>query len=162
MGVDLHMHIMNNKGIVLEKEIFDGRNSTWFENIAGRGYDEVYDAFPRHYGLPEETPAEISEYQSIAGYYDFYYTTVKEFKEWYEEYNPAVDACWVTTYDKWRIQNKGYIPEDPKHYLDGDDIIADMHFVVYENRYDCSKWLFDYLQNHSFANDDIILYYFDR
>ena len=48
MGVDITMHIVRGKNEIIYENIFDGRNSEWFDNISGRGTD-IYDEFPAKY-----------------------------------------------------------------------------------------------------------------
>ena len=150
MGVDIHMYVVK-KGSVLESEIFDGRNSEWFNNLQGRGFDWEYDNLSIEWGISPNAPSTDefnSEELSDRGYYGFHHISAKKFVEWFEKYRPDRQAGWVSTYDKWRIENKGYIPEDLPLYLDKEDNINDMHFIEYDNPYDCSKWLYDYLIEH--------------
>ena len=146
----------------LAKEIFDGRNSEWFSNLQQDGWNNIYDHLPIQCGFSPDAPDEFEEkYKDKLGYYGFNYIKVSDFKEWFVKYRPDIDAGWVTTYEKWRIEKKGYVPEDLCHYLSEDDDIRDMHFVEVENKYDCSKWLYDYLKDHDIPNDATIWYCFD-
>lgn len=86
---------------------------------------------------------------------------VSLFKAWFLAYRPDKDAAWVNTYDKWRIENKNYVPEDPKHYLDKDDDIRDMHFIEFEDEYNCSRWLYNYLEDNDIPLTADIVYCFD-
>lgn len=160
MGMDIHIHIFRGNEVIA-KEIYDGRNSEWFRNLQGDGWDNVYDSldYYKHYGLPEEAPEWIKETLNKDGYFGHFYLKVGDFITWFEEHHPERDAGWVTTYDKWRIERQNYIPEDVKHYLDEDDIIEDMHFVEFEKKYDNSKWLYYYVKDY--LPDDIIIIYFD-
>lgn len=161
MGKDIHIHIVQNKEYI-KKEIFDGRNSEWFANLTRDGLDDCYDLLDIKYGLSPQAPEEIDK-KSLTedGYFDFYYINVKEFKDWFQKYRPDIDAGWVTTYDKWRIENKGYVPEDICHYLSEDDNPADMHFIEIVNQYDCSAWLSTYLVDHEIDDNADITYWFD-
>ena len=160
MGMDIHMALVKNNEYVKE-DIFDGRNSDWFNNMAGNGWDDVYDKLPMNYGLSEQTPAEYEEkYKDWC--FNYRYINVKDFKEWFQKYRPDIDAGWVSTYDKWRIEKKGYIPEDIFHYLPEDANLADMHFIEVINQYDCSAWLFTYLVDNNIDDDVDIVYCFDN
>ena len=165
MGIDIHMSIVRN-GKESIPNIFDGRNSDWFRNLCGDGWDEEYDHLPSHYGIPDECPEKIKEdfdRPARDGYYGFYYIIVKDFKEWFEDYRPDLQAGWASTYDKWRIENKHYIPENGlPHYLDKEDNKDDMHFIEYANIYDCSRWLYQFLCDRNVPGDAYIVYYFDR
>lgn len=162
MGVDIHMDILHN-GEVIKKDIFDGRNSEWFNNLQpDRGWDDEYGLLNICYGYPDETPEDyIKRYEDKRTYFGRHYIKVQDFVEWFWTYRPDKKAGWVTTYDKWRIENKGYIPEDLPTCLYKDDIIEDMHFITYENRWDCSKWLVEYLMGNEIPVDAYIVYCFD-
>ena len=164
MGRDIHLYITKGKKII-EKEIFDGRNSRWFDNICGKGLDDEYNYFPNSYGIPADAPETIAMTYDRAkedGYFDFYFMNVGKFKEWYEKYKPCLKAGWVNAYDKWRIEKKGYVPEDLPTWLSDDFREGDSYFVEYIDIYDCSKWLFDYLDDNYISDDATIIYYFDN
>ena len=163
MGIDIHMFIVKN-GEYLKKNIYTGRNSDWFSNLQMEGWDNEYDYFPIWGGFPDDMPKEhpsIEELQKNC-YYGFFHIKVEDYINWFNEYKPHIDAGWVSTYDKWRIENKNYIPERLSHILDKDDNPADMHFIEVEKKYDNSKWLHDYLIENSIPMDAYIVYYFDR
>ena len=162
MGVDIHMHIIDKDGKVLAKEIFDGRNSDWFNNLQGCGWDEEYDYFPAYSGLPENCAKEIKSFMGEIGYYGFCDMTIRDYRNWFNKYRPDIKAGWVSTYDKWRMERKHYIPEDLPISLSPEDNKDDMHFVEYENIHDCSKWLYNYLEKNDFPMDAHIVYYFDH
>lgn len=153
------MYILNKDHEIIEKEIYDGRNSEWFNNLRGRGWDSIYDYLPIKYGIPELFP--IPEEKLIKEhYYDFQYITVKDFKEWYKEFRPDIDAGWVQKYDAWAYRKKGIIP-NLNHYLyvKEDERIEDFEFIEVENKYDNSRWLYEYIKKE--FDDSIIFYYFD-
>ena len=162
MGVDIHMFIcQDNK--VIQSNIYDGRNSEWFDNLQGSGWDDVYDKLPMVYGWPSMVPDELKEeYSREKGCYGYHHILVKNYKIWYVEYNPYKRAGWVTTYDKWKMENQGYIPETAKTYLDEDDVLADMYFVEWKNEYDPSTWLYNYLCDNKIDNNAWIVYCFDN
>lgn len=161
MGKDIHLNIVQN-GEYIKKEIFDGRNSEWFANLEGDGWDDCYDHLDTEFGLSPQAPKELNiEKMREEGYFNFYYINVKKFKEWFQQYRPDIDAGWVSTYDKWRIENKGYIPENIFHYLSEVENPADMHFIEITNQYDCSAWLFTYLVDHKIDDNADITYWFD-
>lgn len=164
MGVDIHMSIVKDKKY-LAKEIYDGRNSDWFANLQKEGWDDEYDYLPAIYGFPEDMPEEAKSIEKLLQegcYYGFYHIKVEDYVDWFKKYKPYIDAGWVSTYDQWRIENKGYIPEELSHYLSNKDNIADMHFIEVEKKYDNSKWLFDYLVDNKIPNTAYIIYFFDR
>ena len=160
MGVDIHMNIVKNKEVIA-KDIFDGRNSEWFNNLQGGGWNNEYDHLPAEYGFSDQTPDDIKEYYNKDWCYGFNSVNVSEFKKWFEKYHPDLSAGWISTYDKWRMENKGYIPEDLPVYLGKEDNPADMYFIEYENPYDCSRWLNDYLVENNIPDDADIIYCFD-
>ena len=162
MGIDIHMHIIDKDGKVLAKEIFDGRNSEWFSDLRGDGWNDEYYHLPSYFGFPEGTPKEITKYDGMLGYFGFYYMVVGDFKDWFNKYRPDLKAGWASTYDKWRIEKKHYIPDELPTNLSAEDDKDNMHFVEYENIYDCSKWLYKYLEEENFPDDAYISYYFDN
>lgn len=165
MGVDIHMHIISKEGKIKFKDIFDGRNSDWFNNISGGDYhNEFYQSFPVRYGIPEAVPDSIKEdfdNKDEYCYYDFRHVNVGEFLEWFEEARPDIDAGWVCTYDKWLYENKKIVPELDR-WLDEDANPYDYHFIEVENPWDCSRWLFEFIgEREDITVDDFIVYYFD-
>ena len=167
MGVDIHMHIVKDGKIVL-KDIYEGRNGEWFDNIDPSSYfthNDNYIKFPSYLGISEQAPStdEFNEKKlDSLGYYHFSFVNVGEFRKWFEEYRPDIDAGWVNTYTKWRIENKGYIPDEVQRYLYEEDIIADMHFIEYTNEYEPSKRLYDFLDINKIDDDADITYWFDN
>ena len=164
MGVDIHMHIVGKNGEHKYEDIFDGRNSHWFDNICHNVIDEAYSNFPHEAGLPECVPETIEhdfEHRE-EGYYDFYYVNVEKFMKWYLQMRPDIDAGWVSTYDMWLYQSKGIIPNDLNHWLDKECNPNDYHFIEVEDPYECSRWLHEFITSHEDIHpEDNIVYYFD-
>lgn len=162
MGVDIHMSIVGQNGEFKHHDIFDGRNSEWFDNITHSYHTSFYQNFPRMCDIPEKVPDEIKEDHEDGGYYDFFHVRVGEFMDWFEETRPDIDVGWVCTYDQWLYQKKGIVPE-LSHFLDEDDNPYDYHFIEVENPWDCSRWLYEFLiANKETVNpEDFIVYYFD-
>lgn len=169
MGVDIHLYIaQKNKP---SEEVFHGlRNGEWFDNICGNGSQPEYDELPSVQGLSplvddtirkETYNDEQTKYQDF--YYNFYYINVGEFKKWFEKYRPDIDAGWVTTYDKWRIEkNKITYPDFYlSHFMIEDVNPKDQHFIEYTNRYDLSRQLYDILISKKIPDDADLTYYFD-
>lgn len=164
MGMDITLSIIENKQY-LAKNIFDGRSREWFDNMRGRGNDFEYDFLPVDYPcfFPEGVFPEDLDFDLLeeAGYFDFRTIKVDDYIDWFRKYRPDIDAGWVNSYDKWRIETKGYIPEDVDHYLDPEANPADMHFIEIKKKYDCAKWLYDYIIDNNISSDAYIFYYFD-
>ena len=167
MGRDIHMQVFkrdkNNKLNIFEEEIFDGRNSDWFNNLVGNGWDNEYDFLPTYWGVPEDAPEkykEIYENRKDNCYFDFRYFRVIDFLNWYNKYKPYLKAGWATRYEEWicRVKNMPleYLPIS-KPDDDGDEYT----FIEYENKNDCSKWLYEYIKEKELGFEDIIFYYFD-
>ena len=157
------MYIVKDNEVIADN-IFDGRNSEWFGNLQDEGWDDTYDNLPIVHGISSKAPKTSKFDMSLLrekSYYGFYHIIVKYFKDWFEKYRPDKKAGWATTYEKWKIENKGYIPEDLPISLSKDDVIEDMHFVEYENKYDCSKWLYNYLIENDIDDNADITYWFD-
>ena len=163
MGMDIHMNIYKD-GEPIKNNIFDGRNSEWFNNLLGDGWDDVYDSFPTELGVSPQSNLCIEELKEKGYYFGFRYINVKVFKEWFIRNRPDIDAGWVSTYDKWFIENKKdyYIDNiEVCHNLPEDARIEDMHFIEIPNQWDCSKWLYDYLINNKVNDSADINFYFD-
>jgi hypothetical protein len=159
MGRDIHLNILSAEGEVLKQDIFDGRNSEWFDNMCGRDDDPEYNHLNICYGFPENASEDFVKHYKD-GYFDHRYINVKDFYDWFINYRPDLDAGWVSTYDKWRMERKGYIP-DAIHYLPAKNNSIDMHFVEIENEYDCSRWLYNYLIDNNISFSANIVYCFD-
>lgn len=162
MGVDIHMSIISKEGEYKFKEIFDGRDSAWFDNITGDYSNEFYQNFPVCNGLPEKVPDEVRKdfTDEESCYYDFHYVNVGEFSVWFLEARPDIDAGWVSTYEKWLYEVKKVVPE-LRRYLDEDDNPYDYHFIEVTNPWDCSAWLYNYIVSNGVSPEDYIVYYFD-
>lgn len=162
MGIDIHMHILDPTGKIVEKDIFTGRDSEWFNNISRKGYDPCYEDFPSFVGVPENSCDEIQEaYNTKDTYYDFFYVDALKFKSWMRLRKPHTDAGWVTTYSAWLYEKKDIVPE-LWYTLDPECNINDMKFIEVINEYDKSLWLFNFLlDNHYFKEGYSIVYYFD-
>ena len=163
MGVDLHMAIVKNN-IVIDKDIFPGRNSEWFGQLTGNGRTkEEYEYLTMNYNWKEDlVPAELlNEFKEEDGYYGFRMIKVSVFTEWYRQYRPDLDAGWVTKYEAWLYKTKRIEPESICHNLacmDHDP--KDVEFIEVANKYDCSKWLYDYLYDNKIM-DGYIVFCFD-
>jgi len=162
MGMDISMFICQG-GHVIASDIYDGRSSEWFANLRDEGWSAVYDELPIVYGWTSTVPNELKEqYSRDKGYFEHRHILVKYYKEWYTRCNPHKRAGWVTTFEKWRMENQGYIPEDPREYLDKDDVLADMHFIEWEDKYDQATWLYNYLIDNKIDDNAWIVYCFDN
>ena len=88
MGVDIHMSIIDKDGNIVKKEIFEGRNSEWFDNLTQRCcHNEAYTYLPVEHHLPKNCCAEIaSEVDGSANGYNPCYIEVRDFIVWYYRY----------------------------------------------------------------------------
>lgn len=151
-------------GEYVKKEIFDGRDSEWFDNLCGKGWDNVYDILPVEDGLPDLCPEQIREDKMENGYFCFRWIPVVDMIKWLEDKKPWIDAGWATTYEKWNYETRGIIDKDGLPHFKPNDNNEPYYFIQYEKRYDCSKWLFDYLTKEypqGSEGNDILIYYFD-
>ena len=162
MGKDIHMYICE-KGKVVKSDIFNGRCSCWFDNMSEKGEYDEYNHLPIVYGWNEGTvPKKLkNEYPKEDGYFDFYHVKVGYFKEWFKKYRPDIDAGWATKYEAWAIEHKGYRPGYLPKELDENANINDNIFVEYERCDDCSKWLYNYLNDNKIKDNAFIVYCFD-
>lgn len=168
MATDIHMYLIDNKGNIINDNLYDGRNYHWFDNITNRYTDFEYSYFPAHYGLPLfediKIPKKIeNDYTEKRGY-DFYYMKLKDYLNWFNQYKPHIKAGYFTEYDKWLIENKGYIPDE-------DEVITHIEniehpeiyiFMTYENIYNPDKKIISKIDiTDDSIEDYYIIYYFD-
>ena len=152
------------KGQIIAEDIFDGRNSEWFNNLQQQYCDNEYDYLNTRYGFSNDAPTDFRERFNDPGtYYGHHNILVKDFAEWFEKYRPDLDAGWFSTYDRWRIEHKGWTPDPDwvKHELEEGDNPNDYGFIEFENEYDCSRWLYNYIQDKKISYNATINYCFD-
>lgn len=162
MAADIHLSIISKEGEYRCRDIYDGRDSEWFDNLCGNYTNESYQNFPRRCGTPLLVPDDIKKAEEgDEGYFDFFHVNVGEFLEWFAEARPDIDAGWVSTYDKWLYERKKVVPE-LNRFLGEEDNPYDFHFIEIENPWDSSKWLYDFIfERKDITVDDFIVYYFD-
>ena len=161
MGVDIHMFICR-EGEILKDDIFCGRNSEWFSNLQQQSWGNEYDYLIIRYGFSSNAPVELTaRFNDPGTFYGHHNIEVKEFKRWFVTYRPDLDAGWFSTYDHWRMKHKGWTPDVVKHYLEEGENPLDYRFVEFENKYNCSRWLYDYLVDNNIPEDATIEYCFD-
>lgn len=160
MGMDMIMNIHKGKDIIAE-DIFPGRNREWFCNLRGDGSD-IYDKLPLYYDIPDDCPPVFKDTfeEEGSGNYSFRWMKVDEFQNWYEKTRPDIDAGWVHTYDKWLYEKKGVKPYEVYKYLPDDVDKEDMHFIEFR-KYECGRWLYEYLVDNNIPKDAIITYWFN-
>lgn len=127
MGADIHMRLIRKStGFVVLDDLYDGRCQEWFNNLIGRGYNEVYSKLSWRIGLPDcITEGEDFEvYQNPCDYggYGFQWIPAKEYIDWYKKYRPHVDAGYLTEWEDWAYENGRYNPFDHgiAHYIADD------------------------------------------
>ena len=155
------MNIVDKHGKIIDEDIFHDKKSTWFDNLAGSGNNEVYHKLKLNYGKLKN-----AEYPADEFYFNFRFFKVSDFRDWYIKYRPNINVGWVNTRTKWLIENRDYYPETIKEELPVDVNPADWHFIEYKDKEDCSEWLYNYLYNSSYLynrkveEDAYIVYYF--
>ena len=167
MATDIHMYLINKDGAIINDNLYDGRNYHWFDNITEKGTDPEYEYYPAHYGLPLskdiKIPKKIKDEYAKNCYYDFYYMKLKDYIDWFLEYKPHIKAGYFTEYDKWLIENKGYVPDE-------DEVITNVEaiehpelymFMIYENIYNPDKDIASNINVDGSIEDYYIIYYFD-
>lgn len=159
MGTDIMLNIVQD-GEQIKENLFDGRNYDWFDKLQGNGYNEIDNLLPVHRGLPSQVPQCYKEMEeSDECYIEFYYMNVKEFKIWFTQYRPDLDAGWITTYEKWLYETKNIIPE-LAHHLPTDVVTEDWHFIEVEDEYNNFLWLYNILMDENISDNADIVYYF--
>jgi hypothetical protein len=162
MGRDIHMYLVK-KGKATE-DIYPGRNSEWFSNLIGDGWDDEYDYLPTEAGISPQAPKTLDFDETDLRsklYHSFFYISVGKFREWFEHYRPDLKAGWVDTYTKWQIERKHLMPHEVNTVLPEDVNTTDYHFVEFVDEYDQSRWLYNYLKDNHYRDDVDITFWFD-
>ena len=166
MGVDIHMFVVKDKE-VLKEDIFEGRNSQWFNNLQGSYVtDLAYDHLPvkrswkEECGIPNEL---ITEYKKEDCYYGHRMIRVSDYINWFNKYKPDLTAGWVTKYDAWAYYNKGIVPKDIYHNLKEADLASEDAVFIEIKLNGCATWLCEYLTNvkNGIPCDAYVIYCFD-
>ena len=161
MGMDIHMYLVH-EGKILKNDMFNGRNSDWFRDLIGDGWHDEYDHLPiKSYNVSDQAPEELKKEANEEGFFDHRTVTVGAYANWFWKYRPDKHASWVTTYDKWRFENKNWHPneDNEKHQLDPEDRIEDWHFIEWDDEYDLGRWLYDEVKDT--YSDAEITFWFD-
>lgn len=161
MGMDIHTYICDEDGVIKYKDIWEGRNSDFFANLSGHGYNRIYDRFPVEYGLSENIEAELSEDEKKYCF-DFRHIQVGKFIEWFEKYRPDITAGWCSKFEAWLYKTKGIAPEELHARLHEDDIVEDYEFIVVEKAYDCAKDFYDFFKDYKINPNYYLNYFFDN
>ena len=87
---------------------------------------------------------------------------VKDYLKWFDKYCPDVHAGWVRVYDAWAYKKKDIYPSEYYNYLPDGCIEKDWTFLTWEDKYDCSRWLAEWLRENNIPDDAWIVYCFDN
>lgn len=173
MGVDIHMKLIHKDGRMVNDNLYDGRNSEWFDSLVGNGFDitGAYDELQEYIGpgLPLNAAEEDKNNLKIEGYYGAHQINAADYKSWYDRCKPHIYAGWVTVYQDWIYRTKG-IPVEAdaiKLNLTTEDNPANYMFKEFTNKYDCNTCVLKQIMSSKdidIANLDeyIIYFYFDR
>ena len=165
MGMDIWVHVVNKNGEYVKKDLFDGRNTTWFYKINDE--EDEYEYVPWIYDYNQDfVPSNVKENfnsKEYTGYFGFKAVTVKDLLTWYDKYRPDLDAGWIRKFDKWQLTVKGIAPETVYHYFDNDMNINDWEWTEYIPKIDdCMEVIIKKLHDKDIKNDDYVILYFDR
>lgn len=132
MGVDIRIAFYNMVEcniIAKDEEIFNDRDTEWFNEISGKVSNEAYHFFPitkLNNFSDLDTTGTIKEWL-MKNYeeeefewednYDYCLVSVSEFLEWFENYKPYCKAGWARKYDWYVYKRFGIVPEDVYEYL---------------------------------------------
>ena len=166
MGTDIHIHLIANGKFLLE-DMFDGRNSFWFDKIHNEEDEYRYLNWQynvENIALPQSVLKEVEEGDFYC--YGFKYVKLSELLEWYDTYKPYIDAGWVRKIDAWKYRVKHIPIEDNIYpYLDDDAIIEDWEFVEVPALDDCMEYVVNQIKELIPLNLDIensyLVVYFD-
>ena len=172
MGMDMSMFIVKDKRI-LANDIFEGRNSDWFRQMQGLCYGEndefahlhPYYNFEANGHTPDNLLKQYTEpleNDEICYYFDHRSIMVKDYLKWFDKYCPDIHAGWVRVYDAWAYKKKDIYPSEYYNYLPEGCIEKDWTFLTWEDKYDCSRWLAEWLRENNILDDAWIVYCFDN
>lgn len=160
MSVDIRFRYFDKNYNEIEAEDFGGRNGEWFDNISNRGNDWEYDDFPTKYLKEDSELGKAIDMEKLSdGWaYDFRVVEASDFKFWYGKRKPFLKAGWLSRMNKWKMENKNYIPSEYNDDISYTKDDVHTEFVEWIDPYDCSDWLYDVVT----SNLDItyIVYYF--
>ena len=145
MGMDIHTYICDEDGVIKYRDIWEGRNSDFFADLSGNGYDRVYEKLDIKFGLSECAEFEIPKKEQEECF-NFRHIRVGDFIKWFEVYRPDVVAGWCTKYEAWLYKNKDIAPYELNERLYEDDVIGDREFIVIEKKYDCAKDIYKFFK----------------
>lgn len=125
MGLDMCVYIRNKKGENLTDNLVDFRDSTYFGEIMGDGdrieYEILHDMLKYDKTLFAEEEKEEEEARAegyTSGNFGFGAISVKDFRDWYEKYQPFKRAGYLPRYKSWLCTAKGIKPyEDEIRYF---------------------------------------------
>ena len=164
MGMDIWVHVVNKNGEYVKKDLFDGRNRTWFCKINDEEDEYEYVKWIYNYDA-DFVPADIKEIfnsKEYTGFYGFKAVKVADLLNWYDKYRPDVDAGWIRRYDRWKWENKTIAPEYISYYFD--DSMDYIDWIWTENlpkKDDCIKVIIDEIDNNQVNPNDFVIIYFD-
>lgn len=164
MGMDIWIHVVNKNGKYVKKDLFDGRNRTWFCKINDEEDEYAYVNWIYDYNA-DFVPADIKKIfnsEEYTGYFGFKAVKVADLLKWYEKYRPDLDAGWIRKYDKWQLTVKGIVPEVVYHYFDNDMNTNDWEWTEYIPKADdFIKEVIKELHDNKVKSDDFVIIYFD-
>lgn len=162
MGVDIIMDIYH-KGKLIHTDIFEGRNSEWFDNLNGNGYDREYDYFPRVSG-PCPGAENIPDEEKYN--YGFYHIRVLDFLNWYDKHQPYLHAGWVNKVTSFNYINKNIIPDENEVYemlpVWKEDFHRDNYVWLAYRKEDPSSVIMHFISMKNVPEDAYIFYRFNR
>ena len=156
MGWDITIKIYDKNKKFKKNIDFDGRDSEWFDNLRGRGWERVYDCLDsyKEYDIEEY----IEDYAS-KWYSDGFRITVENFRNWVNKCKPFLCAGWVHKYTEWEFRKRGLIPkeDDVYKYLPADERPKeDFVWLEWTNDYNNDVWLLSNIEDLE-ENDSIII-----
>lgn len=142
MGLDMCLYIRNKNGENLTDNLVDFRNSQYFGEVMGDGFgDRVeYDIFHDMLKFDETLFAqELKEEEEerakgyTTGNFGFGAISVKDFREWYDKYEPYKRAGYLPRYKSWLCTVKNIKPyEDVIRYSASKEMIEEEDLVFTE------------------------------
>ena len=165
MGMDIWIHVADKDGNFVKEDLWDGRNSNWFNKIIHE--DDEYEFVHWIYNdqadfVPDEIKKNFDDSEENFGYFGFKAVKVADLLNWYDRYRPDVDAGYIRKYDKWKWENKGIAPNNIYHYYD-EDMSNDWVWAEgFPKEDELIKYaIIDKIDNNQVNPNDFVIIYFD-
>lgn len=147
MAADINMYLVDkrdNSIILSTKDLFEGRNYEWFENMQQRGSNVAYDYMPVEWDYEDSDKLPEDCCYNADWTYGHRAIRVDELLKWFTFYKPAEDGVYLTERENWLYESKGIFLEAwERHYPDAEE--GATIFTVVRKKYEPILHIIDVL-----------------